>query len=59
MARTKGALNKDTITKGDNEDEFLKEVLAGYTKWKAKGEKEYAEAYQILLNKFSQIEKEK
>lgn len=49
----------------DNEDLFLSELLAGHRRWKGKAaeaklqgkddtrEKEYAEAYRVLLNEFS------
>ena len=70
MPRTAGAKNKSTITKTDNEDIFLNEVLQGHGRWKAAAaekksggedptkELEYAEAYRVLLNKFSQLENE-
>jgi len=67
MARTEGTKNKATIIKSDNEDKFLAEVLESYTRWKAEAirvkgegqtgdrEAEFAEAYRVLLNKFSTI----
>jgi len=42
--------------KAKHESEFLTEVLAGMKRWKNKGEKEYAEAYRVLLNKFTQVD---
>jgi hypothetical protein len=66
MARTAGAENKSTPT--DSESKFLKEVLEGFTSWKKEarrlkdnGEKcdqelEYAEAYRLMLNKFSETQ---
>lgn len=68
MARTEGAKNRTTIVKSDNEDKFLAEVLERCTFWKAEairvkgegqtGEKEleFAQAYRVLLNRFSTIE---
>ena len=50
----------------NSEDEFFKDALAGYIKWKAIADKvkqagkspekevQYAEAYRLLLNKFSE-----
>jgi hypothetical protein len=57
-----------TGAKVDNQTTFLTEVLNGMTRWKAEAarrkqgqhnnekELEYAQAYQVLLHKFSQIE---
>lgn len=70
MPRTAGAKNKSSIVKTDNEDEFLSDVLHGHAKWKSRAaivkeaggnpdkELQYAEAYRVLLNKFSQLENE-
>ncbi|MGN6416135.1 MAG: hypothetical protein ACTHMC_01495 [Pseudobacter sp.] len=67
MPRPEGTKNKTTILKSDNEDKFLAEVLERYTYWKAEAirakgegqtgerEGEFAEAYRVLLNKFSNI----
>lgn len=74
MARTPGSktTNTPSVLKnigGDNEDQFLSEVLSGHIRWKAKAaekqamghdssnEDEYSEAYRVLLHRFSQIEK--
>jgi intergrase/recombinase len=48
----------DKSVKEKNEDEFLSELLVAYKKWKGKGEDEYAQAYRVLLNKFTQIDNE-
>ncbi len=52
-------------SKKNNEDIFLQELLDGKAKWKAEAEKlakagvsnvreaEYAEAYRVLLNRFT------
>ncbi|MFL5809335.1 MAG: hypothetical protein ACJ749_07415 [Flavisolibacter sp.] len=42
-------------TKQNNEAEFLDELVKSYNYWMDKGEKEYAEAYKVLINKFTQI----
>jgi len=36
-----------------NEDRFLQELTDNYIRWKEEGEDEFAEAYKILLNKFT------
>lgn len=70
MPRPAGAKNKTAIIKTDTNVEFLYDVLQGHAKWiavatekKTAGvdntkELEYAEAYKVLLNKFSQLETE-
>jgi len=52
----------------DNEDKFLAELIAGKARWARianelqkegkpnEREKEYSEAYKVLINKFSEIE---
>lgn len=54
----------------DSEDIFLSDILRGYKYWKKRiaelekdqrdvtKEKEYAEAYRLLLNQFTHIEKQ-
>lgn len=42
-------------TKTNNEGEFLDELVNRYNYWMDKGEKEYAEAYKVLINKFTLI----
>jgi hypothetical protein len=39
-----------------NKGQFLDELITGYNYWMDKGEKEYADAYQVLINKFSEVE---
>lgn len=71
MARTSGnkpenAPAPDKNHDYDNEDLFLSELLRSYAFWKGEAakrkeagggrEEDYAEAYKILLNKFTQIE---
>jgi hypothetical protein len=67
MARPEGAPNKNKPN--DHEDIFLSDALRGYTFWKGEAAKlkqagqdatqveEYAEAYRLLLNRFTIIEK--
>lgn len=48
-----------TISESAQEEKFLSEVLAGYSFWnKQQGEKAkgYAEAYRLLLHKFTELE---
>lgn len=68
MARTEGTKNKATIIKTDSEDKFLADALERYTFWKAEAakvkegggtgerEQEFAHAYRLLFNKFSNVE---
>lgn len=61
---------KKIFQSADSEDEFLTEMLQGQIKWKARAltvkatgsnpekELQYAEAYRLLLNKFSEIQSE-
>lgn len=61
-------MNNKSNGKPDSEDIFLSSVLKQYTFWKKKvaeieknrgdsgKEKDYAEAYRLLLNQFSHIE---
>jgi hypothetical protein len=44
--------------RAENEDEFLAELIMGKKKWTARGEKEYADAYKVLINKFTQLPEE-
>lgn len=39
-----------------HEAEFLEELTARHNHWLNAGEKEYADAYKVLLNKFTQID---
>lgn len=41
--------------KARNEDEFLNDLIKGKKKWADRGEKEYADAYKVLINKFTQL----
>lgn len=40
----------------DQEADFLTELLDGYKKWVAIGNKEYAEAYRVLIHNFTNVE---
>ena len=60
--------NRQIAVKTDPESEFFIEIAGKHAEWKGRAvvkrlhghdairEEEYAEAYRILLNKFSQIE---
>jgi hypothetical protein len=55
MSDKQQSLNNQIRISFDAESEFLTELLDGYKKWKAVNEKEYAEAYRVLLNQFTSI----
>lgn len=44
--------------KENNESEFFEELIGKYNYWKDMGEEEYAEAYKVLINKFTQTNEE-
>lgn len=67
MGRAAGAKNRNTPN--DYEGEFLQTAITEYNYWRSiikiaeAGEdkdkaREYAEAYKVLINKFSQLESE-
>lgn len=67
MPRPKGSKNKKTIKKSffkrifgkyylNNEDMFIQDLTKMYIKYKAINEPEFAGAFKILLNKFTNIE---
>jgi hypothetical protein len=46
----------NTAEKEKNRLDFLTEMLQGLVHWTKKGEKEYAGVYQLMLNKFTQLD---
>lgn len=41
------------LTEDEQHSEFLTELLDGYKRWTAIGNKEFASAYRVLLNSFT------